>query len=148
MQARYRVNSPDVASQIVDGEAILIHFDTGSYYAADGSGGEVLDLIERGRSISEIVDDFAIRYAVAPSEIESAVAKFLDQLLVEQLVVPAMDATIDGEITAGRATASSGPGSARFQPPTLEKHSELEDLLRLDPMHDVDEAGWPSVDGH
>jgi hypothetical protein len=27
----------------------------------------------------------------------------------------------------------------------LEMHSELEDLLRLDPLHDVDDTGWPSV---
>jgi hypothetical protein len=33
------------------------------------------------------------------------------------------------------------PGA--FQPPTLESYNDMQDLLLLDPIHDVDDMGWP-----
>jgi len=33
--------------------------------------------------------------------------------------------------------------NARFQPPTLNKYTDMRDMLLLDPIHDVGESGWP-----
>ena len=30
-----------------------------------------------------------------------------------------------------------------FVPPTLEKYTDMQDLVLLDPVHEVDERGWP-----
>jgi hypothetical protein len=34
---------------------------------------------------------------------------------------------------------------AAFVAPVLHKHTDMQDLLLLDPIHEVDETGWPSV---
>jgi hypothetical protein len=31
--------------------------------------------------------------------------------------------------------------------PKLEKYTDMEDLLLLDPIHDVQEVGWPQTSG-
>ena len=31
-----------------------------------------------------------------------------------------------------------------YEHPVLQKYTDMEDLLLLDPIHDVDEAGWPA----
>jgi hypothetical protein len=31
----------------------------------------------------------------------------------------------------------------QYQAPTIERFDDLEELLVLDPIHEVDEAGWP-----
>jgi hypothetical protein len=33
---------------------------------------------------------------------------------------------------------------ARFVEPALNKYTDMQELLLLDPVHEVSEAGWPS----
>ncbi len=40
------------------------------------------------------------------------------------------------------APISAGDRPA-FEAPVLESYSDMQDLLLLDPIHDVDDAGWP-----
>ena len=35
--------------------------------------------------------------------------------------------------------------AGEYQAPSLEKYSDLQDLLLIDPIHEADESGWPSV---
>ena len=39
-------------------------------------------------------------------------------------------------------TTASGETSP-FVTPTLSRYTEMQDLLLLDPIHDVDDSGWP-----
>ena len=45
------------------------------------------------------------------------------------------------------AQVETDPGIERlsFEAPILHKYTDMQDLLLLDPIHEVDEAGWPSV---
>jgi Coenzyme PQQ synthesis protein D (PqqD) len=134
---RLRVNMPLVASEVIDGEAVLIHFETGCYYSAGKGGAEILNLITEGLTLEEIVADLADRYE-APGAVEQDVHRFISRLLEEKLIarVPQDDggATVPTP-TEGRPVID--------QVPELLKFTDLEDLLLLDPIHDADEAGWP-----
>jgi len=131
----YRINLPQVASQVVEGEALLIHFDSGRYYSADGSGGLILSLLERGHAVERIVDGLAVHAGLPREEVGAAVRGFVRELLEENLIVPDDGARAAGDPQVGSAGA--------YVPPALRKYTELQDLLRLDPIHDVDDAGWP-----
>ena len=136
MAGAYRINSPKVTSQVTDGEAVLIHFDSGRYYSADGSGGEILDALARGEPVERIVAALAARHGQGPEAIAPAVHRFVDELVAEELIVPA-------DAGGGGAGGFGGAPAAAFEAPRLRTYSELADLLRLDPIHDVDAAGWP-----
>jgi hypothetical protein len=144
MAGAYRINSPKVTSQVTDGEAVLIHFDSGRYYSADGSGGEILDALARGQPVDEIVGGLTARHGAPREAVAAAVARFVEELIAEELIVPA-DGPRQPGVQADFADAvsfASGP-TAGFETPRLRTYSELADLLRLDPIHDVDAAGWP-----
>ena len=36
------------------------------------------------------------------------------------------------------------PAGGPWTPPSIAVFSDMQDLFELDPIHDVDEAGWPS----
>ena len=76
-------------------------------------------------------------YDAAPGEIDRAVEAFLGQLEAESLIAPGMPAV------APPATSVSAPSKIPFELPQLEKYEDLQDIILLDPVHMVDDAGWP-----
>lgn len=136
MLSTVRVNAPTAACQVIDGEAVLIHFDTGGYFSSLGSGGEIIRLLELGQTVEQTIALLSERYAFASAQIESSVRAFVDELVEEQLFVP-------GQGERAPAHVELRLDALDFTPPKLEKYRELEDLLKLDPIHDVDPAGWP-----
>jgi hypothetical protein len=145
---RYRMNTPAVASQVIAGEAILIHFDSGRYYTVEGSGADILTWLEEGRSIGEIVSAWDASVGAGRGAIEKAVDGFVRTLLDEGLLSAMEDAKDADAPTAGpqatQLATKNGPvATAAFVAPALVTYTDLEDLLRLDPIHDVDDAGWP-----
>jgi hypothetical protein len=131
---RYRVNTPAVASQVIGGEAMLIHFDSGRYYAVEGSGADVIAWLEQGLSIDQIISAWD-QTGAGRDAIAGTIERFVRSLLDEGLLVALAD---------GPPPAAAGPTArAAFVAPALATYTDLEDLLRLDPIHDVDDAGWP-----
>jgi hypothetical protein len=55
----------------------------------------------------------------------------------------------NGERTEGikefNAQVQPGPEKPRFEPPILRTFEDMQDLLLLDPIHEVDEMGWPNA---
>ena len=70
---------------------------------------------------------------------EQGLRWLLDQLLKENLIVPAPE---------GRSGMSesidSGGDRLLFSDPVFEKYDDMADLILLDPVHEIDqEEGWP-----
>ena len=124
-----------VISEIVEDEVVLVNFDSGSYYSLAGSGTQVWQALDGGAAPQEVINAVLGQYEGPEADIAVSVRAFLDDLLDEALVVP------DGEATS---IAEVGlRGSAAFVPPKLERFDDMRDMLLLDPIHEVDEAGWP-----
>ena len=89
------------------------------------------------------------RFELEPEPAALAVREFLAQLLDEALVVENANASSDtfaaaDSLTADAAAPTRAGARAPFEAPRLVKYSDLQDLLVLDPIHDVVLAGWPS----
>jgi hypothetical protein len=138
----FRVNSPTVIDEIFDDEVVIINLDSGSYYSVAGTGLAVWQAIKRGAGEAALLATLAARYAGDPAEIEQACRAFLAELRRESLLVPADSAAP----TAGAAAEDEPPADRpAFAAPTLQKYNDMQDLLLLDPIHEVDETGWPSA---
>lgn len=135
---RYRVNKPSIVNEIIDGEVVMINLDTGSYYSADKTGAVIWAHLANGATLRELVDVMIQRYEGAAQEIEKAVSEFLERLRGEKLI--AVDAA--GGNTVARV-ADTQPGKVPFNKPVLERYDDMQDLLLADPIHDVNETGWP-----
>jgi hypothetical protein len=138
----FRVNAPHVIHESIDGEVIIINLETGNYYSVKGSGAHVWDVIQAGPAISTstVVDAVAPAYDAPHEELVPAIDGFVGQLLEEGLVAE----TAGPAVAPPASAASSGNGANRvFEAPRLEKYTDMQDLVLLDPVHEVDEQGWP-----
>lgn len=86
---------------------------------------------------SVVVAQIVSRYDAAPDVIATAVETLLAELLQENLFV-ATEAAPDVESSL---RGTDGDDRLPFTPLVLEKFTDMADLLLLDPIHDVDDAG-------
>jgi hypothetical protein len=136
---RFRLNSPNVIAETIDGEAILVDLRTGSYYSIQGSGSTLWDAIAAGASVGSLADEVATAYSVDRAAAEEAVSSFCAELEREGLIV-SLDGLADSTAEPAFELGSNGHV---FSPPVVEKYTDMQDLVLLDPVHEVDERGWP-----
>jgi len=142
-QTCFEINRPTIVYEMIDNEVVIIDFDSGSYYSLGKAGADIWGLVEAGAPVSVIVEEIAQRYEGERAQIEDATRRLLAELEKENLIAPA-GAQGHAGIEMPTAPAASG-GKPRFEPPVLHKYTDMQELLLLDPIHDVDETGWPNV---
>ena len=135
---QYRANTPKVVFEAFDDETVLINLDSGNYYSFCGSGAVVWDLLIAGSTSERICEKLRGQFPESASEIDAGVAAFVDELLAEGLIVPNGETTAPKEMPKELALTS-------FERPSLQKYSDMAELLLLDPIHEVDKTGWPRV---
>jgi Coenzyme PQQ synthesis protein D (PqqD) len=133
---RFRVNSPEVISETIQGETIVINLTTGTYYSLPGSGAEIWEAVAAAATVDEIAGALEARYDAPLAELTAGVSDLVEELLSEQLIV-ATDAT-----SSDLAVEPLEPRLA-FEKPALGKYTDMQDLVLLDPVHEVDDRGWP-----
>jgi Coenzyme PQQ synthesis protein D (PqqD) len=143
---RFRINAPKVVHEIIDGEVVIVNLDRGDYYSLLQTGADIWDGIARGLSRCEIVDEMIQRYAGDRAIIEQGVHNFIAELLNDELIGAEQTHEGDSNGKAATMTKEGNGEKPNFEPPSLQKYTDMEELLALDPIHDVDEAvGWPST---
>jgi hypothetical protein len=140
---RYRVNTPTVTHETIDGEAVIINLDSGNYYSLVETGSLIWALVDKGASASEVQDLVQQTYQGNALDIDRGVQDLLTQLQQENLIVPVDGAPEANLSELKQILPSNGHEKPSFNPPSLNKYSDMQELLLLDPIHDVDEAGWP-----
>ena len=138
----YRKNEPAVASETIDGEVIAINLDQGTYYSLQGIAAELWGMVEQGMPVDAMTRSVELAYVPAERPIGEVVGDFLKQLEDEELIVSAGAAEQASQDMPG---APDTKGSRLAMPmPILNKYADMQDLLLLDPIHEVDASGWPS----
>jgi hypothetical protein len=138
---RFRINSPRVMHETIEGEVILIDLTTGSYFSLRDAGAVVWQAVTGGADEQRIGGILEQRYIGSPEEIQSGVRRLLEQLADEELIVQ-VDST-DEPLPELDSLQNGRVDRAPFQAPTLEKYTDMQDLILLDPVHEVDARGWP-----
>lgn len=124
-----------IAHETLDGEVVILDQGAGTYFSLSGSGPEVWALLERGGDLDGVAAALGARFTAADGQIASDVAALIAKLEAETLIEAV-------EVAAGVAASVAGGGGA-WVTPTFERFDDLQSLLVLDPIHDVDERGWP-----
>lgn len=130
-QTPLRSNRPEIAAKIVDGEAILINLNSGVYYSMGGSGPFVWALLDRGTSISEIVDAVANHFRIPGSAAAEDLRRLANELVDEGLAV--VGAPLSPGNGAEPDASSSGEAPTTFEPPRLVKYDDMAEIFALDP---------------
>lgn len=142
-RVRIRVNSPKVVGEVIDGEAVIVNLDNGNYYSMDGPGGEIWSFIEQNMTVEAIIEATSQKYEGERTEIDAQVRELVAGLQHEGLVI--LDDVEDAETKDDEAAIPMAGAKTAFARPVLHKYEDMQDLLLLDPIHEVDEMGWPNV---
>ena len=134
-----RANRPDVLDEVFDGEGVLVNLHRGTYYALNASATDVWRGLAPGRRPADVVAWLAACHGAEPAAVEALVAPFVAQLVDEALLVPAA-----AEAPAVEPELAP-PAAAGLVAPALQRFDDMQDLLLLDPVHDIDldGDGWP-----
>lgn len=125
-----------VSSDFLEGEVVAIHLGTGIYYSLRGSAAVLW------QALAEPADDVLLgarlvaQFGITPAQAEQDATVFLFRLQAEGLIRPAAGG-------AGPAVADAAGPMLPYAAPVFERFADLQDLLLLDPIHDVGAQGWP-----
>ena len=130
------INSESVSSDFVDGEVVAIHLGTGIYYSLRGPAALLWQALARTQDAAGLGRALAAQFEVGEEQARKDAETFAQQLQEEQLVL-AVDPSARSEPAA--------PAVERrpYTAPQLERYADLQDLLLLDPIHEVSNQGWP-----
>lgn len=130
--------NPQVIHETLEGETIIIDLASGTYFSLQGVAPEIWNGLTAGQSDEQIVTGLQTRYTEDPAEIETAVATFLQTLMGEQLIAPSQDGAVPAQVAPIEASEQMP-----FVPPRLERYTDMQEIILLDPVHKVDSQGWP-----
>lgn len=121
MSERYTVRGDQTAAQEIDGEAVVINFETYHYYSLNRTGTAIWKLLQDG---SRERAELSAALAVAFNQLKTAVAADVDALL---------DALLAEGLVHTTETAAALPASidlaGEYVPPRVDKHEKLDQLM-------------------
>jgi hypothetical protein len=134
----YRIHpSPNIGARSFGDEVVVANFVTGVYYSLLGSAAQVWEGLMAGQPLDRVSQELAAVGGLDAPACAAAADKLVSDLLAEGLIVA--DAAPDAGVWS---PAPALPGE-RYDLPVLERFTDMQDLLLLDPVHDVEEMGWP-----
>jgi hypothetical protein len=131
--------APTVIHERLDDEVIAIDLERGIYYAMVGPAADVWTSFERPATVDAVAQSLAQRYRATSADVHTDVAEFTSRLQAAGLLVAV---PVDGAAEPG---AVDDAPRQRWTVPELEAYDDMADLVLLDPIHQVDESGWPHL---
>lgn len=135
IENRFSLFDQNIVSDLFGDEVVLVNLETGVYYSLRGSAAQVWIRIENHFNSQEILESLTILYSNFTKDAELEIVQFIHELWDKKLIKH-----IDNlEQVPLSAIGLEKP----YTPPVMEMYSDMQDILLLDPVHDVDKTGWP-----
>ena len=136
MNTQYSVDEDSVIFEEIDGEMVVINLQTGCYYSLNSDAALAWRLVSNGFAISDILElgDGGQESERLGAALRGIVRDFEAERLLQKAsgAVGRNHAAIDGLDPAG------------IRNPSMQKHEDIQEMLKLDPIHEVTDLGWPN----
>ena len=133
MPIAYVQNTETVTSETFDQDTVVINFATGTYFSLLGSAPLIWNLLQSATSLDAILASLGADAGDARHDVQA----MLDNLIAENCV----RAVQVDESQSGRPP---GRSLVPYTPPVVQTFHDLQELIVVDPVHEVDEIdGWP-----
>ncbi len=137
MAVQYRLSSSkNVSARSFGDEVIAANFTRGVYYSLLGPAAQIWEGLIAGLPRDRVIAEVAALSEEDAGAFGAAAMSLVEALIEENLIEPA-----DGIQPSAWTPVPAAAGAYGF--PMLERFTDMEDLLLLDPVHDVEEMGWP-----
>ncbi|MBN2829205.1 MAG: PqqD family protein [Candidatus Cloacimonetes bacterium] len=132
MKQYFKPNEPNVISEPMEEELVVINLESGCYFSLNRSAAAIWKQMEKGFSIEDILKSRKSA-TKTDQEISHNIEEFFDFMQEEKLIIPAEGSSEDVMSEA-----------IDYEQPEMEKFSDMQEMLLLDPIHEVSEMGWPN----
>ena len=118
-------------------EVLIVDTELGLYFSLRGCAVDIWSLIESGVTVNDIIAELGRRYDGTPRR------KLLrPRVAVSMICLPTICCG-KPRLLVGKSRAGRGRGKADFRGASVERFTDMQDLLLLDPIHDISDIGWP-----
>lgn len=125
--------NPRLASDIFDGEYIIANLDTGLYYSIQGIAVSLVNALPF-KEPSSVIRQLANLFPDQSDAIEKELTGLFQELQNEDIIRESTEPAPD--------TSCLNLLPEQYTPSKFNRYADMQDLLMLDPIHDVDEDGW------
>lgn len=129
-------DNPNVIFEILDGEMVMINLDSGCYYTMNECGAALWAQLKKAVSVDSLGEAFAKVAGQDQACAAQAIQAFVAKLQAEGLVRETAEAS---------DVVPTMPAITKLEAPQLMVFRDMQDLLLLDPVHEISEQGWPHV---
>jgi hypothetical protein len=135
----FECNEPDVVFENFGDEVILLNLQSGNYYSLDPIGMFYWECLSQGVPPREITAPICSFYAASVEQelIAEDLGALFSDFQSEGLIRPSNTRRDIAEIT------KTAKLPTEYACPTLSRFDDFAEMLLLDPVHDVSQAGWP-----
>lgn len=122
-----------LAADVFDGEYIIANLDTGLYYSVQGVAVSLLNTLpfqDYKVVVSALMEAFPENSAIIEQELSAIMKELMEQDIIQKDL---MEDVAESPVWALPTVYAPG----RFN-----RYADMQDLLMLDPIHEVDENGW------
>ncbi len=136
----YRIDKQNIVLEVFDDEGVLLNISQGKYYSVRGRTIlRVLDLLSHPISLGYLKEVISNEYLVNPEILESELKDLINILLSECIVI-----LENNDKTEHHWLTQEFVSKQPYTPLSIEIFDDMQDLIMLDPVHDVEALkGWP-----
>jgi len=127
MTVVYRADDNNIASKIIDQEAIAINLVTGDYFSFSGCGSAIWQALMTGADLPRLLAVIEDAFTDVPPAAAQQISDFLERLVSEQLLT---------RMPVGTELPALAPRTGPLGPyvePGIDKFDDMATMLALDP---------------
>ncbi len=130
----YQLRETGITFDIFDGEVVALNLQEGKYYNMEGAAAFIWTSIAGGVATSIVLEQLTQLVPNESEKVRTEVLGFLIQLEQEGLIVGTAEAL---------PTVETLSTPAAYSTPLLAVFTDMQEVIQLDPVHDVSDKGWP-----
>lgn len=133
----YKIVSSQIVSENLDNETIVINLNSGVYYSLNPLASLIWQGIEQEIKISNILTKLNSHFDTS-FDLKADVLNFISSLQQEDLIIGV-------EASCSEKEFDLNPVIPNYIAPAFDKYEDMQEMLLADPIHDVEQDGWPNV---
>jgi Coenzyme PQQ synthesis protein D (PqqD) len=167
------VRPDDVVHDTIEGETVVIDLQTGVYFRLEGAAAHAWNIVEGRATEDAVIDGLQAIYAAPREAIARQVRAFLMALYRDGIIrregaatagsggdaaetgpgmpdpvhaapaAPFVGMPVDRFDHLRPLVGGTADGKLPFDGVVLHRFEDLDELLTIDPVHEVKDAGWP-----
>ncbi len=133
MERSILIRRPNVICDAFDNEVVAVNMETGTYYSLAGSAAAAFGWLDQGAGVESLSRQLAVVVGQPEESLRAELGAFVDRMIEAGLAEERSEPPVEVKVVF------EGPWGA----PKVEEYTDMQDLLLLDPIHDVGQDGWP-----